>query len=358
MLNHALFPLLFVTLGSALRTNLSTGPWTILSLMRRLTFIILFVSVFISLKAQDLTGTWEGLIGGREYAKLCIIRYKDNYVGFTYDEGSGFCRAHFDGLFTKSNQKLKGVNTSFIERTPNHVLSRYNLDYSKIEGKEYLTGIISDKSATGFLLSFGMGSGVTYTRVSRKVDTTEYMRLWLAEISKPVTNTPDRPIARANTKPEPPVVKKDTVVTKPQPPVIAIEPPRLDTARKPVADNSIITAKNKRSTDTLSVIEIRENKLTIKVMDNGVVDGDTVSIIHNGQVIANKLSVSLKPFEITIPVDRQHDRHEIVLVAHNLGSIPPNTAMILIETQQHQYRLTASTDLGKNAMIIFRYKEP
>lgn len=327
--------------------------------MRLVILTILFASVCICTKAQDLSGTWEGLIGGKEYARLCIIRYKDSYVGYTYDEGSGFCRAHFDGLFTKSSKKLSGVNTSFIDRTPNHVLSRYNLEYSKVDGAEYLSGMISDKSANGLLLSFGMGSGIIYTRVSRKTDTTEYMRLWLAEIAKPPTNIQDRPLTKAQPRNEPPLVKRDTAVSKLSTPTIAIEaPPPADTVKKITTSNSVIAAGNKRNTDTLSVIELHENKLTIKVLDNGVVDGDTVSIIHNGQVIADRLSVTAKPFEFTIPVDRQHDRHEIVLVAHNLGRIPPNTAMILIETPQKQYRLIASTDLGKNAMIIFRYREP
>jgi hypothetical protein len=40
-----------------------------------------------------------------------------------------------------------------------------------------------------------------------------------------------------------------------------------------------------------------------------------------------------------------------------LASISPNTALIIIEIPARQYRLTASADLGKNAMIIFKYKE-
>jgi hypothetical protein len=67
--------------------------------------------------------------------------------------------------------------------------------------------------------------------------------------------------------------------------------------------------------------------------------------------------VTTTPYEIKIPMDSKNNRQEIILVAHNLGSIPPNTAMITIETPDKQYRLTASTDLSKNAMIIFQYKE-
>lgn len=323
--------------------------------MRSAIFFILFFCMAFVLKAQDLSGTWEGSIGGREYAKLCIIRYKDSYVGYTYDEGSGFCKAHFTGNFNTGTQKLKGLNPSFIDRTPNHVLSRYNLDYTKIEDHEYLIGTISDKSAAGFLLSLGAGSGITYTRTSKNTDTTAFMRNWLAA-TEPAAN-PQPPVAK--TEPAPPV-KNDTATIKFISPPAAVTV-KADTIKKTNPPNNpvenIITASNKRITDTLSVIDIHETQLTIKVMDNGIVDGDTVSIIHNGQVIAERLSVTTKPFEITIPVNSQNDRHEIVLVAHNLGSIPPNTALIVIETPEHQYRITASTDLGKNAMIIFRYKE-
>jgi hypothetical protein len=150
------------------------------------------------------------------------------------------------------------------------------------------------------------------------------------------------------------VIKNEAPVVKPvgmEDTVATVKP------IKPTVTEAIITEKNKRSTDTLSVINTDAKELIIKVMDNGIIDGDTVSIIHNGKIIAERISVKATPYEIKIPMDNQHNRQEIILVAHNLGTISPNTALIIIETPDKQYRLTASTDLSKNAMIIFQYKE-
>ena len=225
---------------------------------------------------------------------------------------------------------MKGENTGVIKKSITHVQSVYDLNYENYGGREFLRGTIATKSINP---SLSIPMPIRYTRTSNKVDTTEYMFAWLKEHG--VINN-EVPVAKQ-------VEMQDTVA--------AVKPV------KPIITDPIITEKNKRTTDTLSVINTDAKELVIKLMDNGIIDGDTVSIIHNGSIIAERISVKATPYEIKIPMDNQHNRQEIVLVAHNLGTISPNTALIIIETPEKQYRLTASTDLSKNAMIIFQYKE-
>lgn len=297
--------------------------------------------------SQDLTGTWEGNGGNIYYAKLCIVRVNDTYIGYTYDEGMGFCKANFTGNFNTSKQKLKGINDGMIKKSAFHSQSRYNLNYIVQDGKEYLRGTASAKSLGAKIGSFGIPQFVTYTKISNSVDTTEYMLARLKDNTIPENDEIAGDDSTNNTDPivnAPETISQDTVAFKPN-----------QTAITP--DSIIIQEKNKRVTDTLSVIDIADKELLIKVIDNGVVDGDTVSIIHNGKLIAERISVKETPYEIKISNDRDNDLHEIILVAHNTGRIPPNTALILIETPSKQYRLTASTSLNRNAMILFRYKE-
>lgn len=299
---------------------------------------------------EDLTGTWEGDGGNSDYAMICIVKYNNTYVGFTYDEGMGYCKCHFLGEYDPQTKKLKGVNKGVIKKTLLHVQSRYNLNYVVVRGKEYLKGTVAPKAAL-----FGIPSPATYTRVSKKVDTTDYMRNWLLENA--IQSPPD--IAKHDKPVNAPVTTIDSIKTDP-PVAITPEPAKPVTpppAPIPTTEEKIISDKNKRTNDTLSVINTNATELIIKVLDNGIIDGDTVSIIHNGRVIAERITVKTSPHEIKIPIDNKHARQEIILVAHNLGSIPPNTALILIETPEKQYRLTASTDLSKNAMIIFQYRE-
>lgn len=287
---------------------------------------------------QDLTGTWEGR-GGGAYARLCIAKQGDVYVGYTYDEGMGYCKCNFLGTFDSVSKKLKGVNKGVIEKTFFHSQSRYNLKYSESNGTERLDGIAQVKSPATLLLSFGLPTFIYYTRISRNIDTTAYMLARLSDNRK--ENLADSFI----------IAKEDTLNFAA--PHLMIDSIAFQSSLR----DSIIAASENRPADTLSVITVSEKKLSIKVVDNGIVDGDTVSIIRNGKVIAERIAVSTIPYEINITAENDNEVNELILVAHNTGSITPNTALILIETPSRQYRLTASTDLNKNAMIIFRYKE-
>jgi hypothetical protein len=308
-------------------------------MLRRIFILLLFFIPAISF-SQDLTGTWEGAGGGCSYAKICIMRYKDTYIGYTYDVGMGHCKANLIASFDTHDRKFKGVNNGMIKKTFLHAQSRYNLSYVVMNGKEMLTGSVFPKARA---LSLGLGMAASYTRTSDKVDTTIFMQNWLAK------NVPGQSAMDSVAITDTPVMIDSTITV-----IASVAPPAI---KVPSTTDSIIIDRNKRTTDTISVITTNERELTIKLMDNGVVDGDMVSIIHNGKVIAERIGVTETPYELKIPIGPDDGTQEIVLVAHNVGSIPPNTALVVIDTPSKQYRLTASTDLGKNAMIIFKYKE-
>lgn len=316
--------------------------------MRIIFLLITSISLTIYSSAQDLTGTWVRTSGGSvDYAEICIIGSGNTYIGYTYDVGSGHCKCNFLGQFNTEKKKLKGMNKGVIEKTFLHGQSRYNLNYVTINGEEYLRGMITAKTVGTKLMSFGLPMFITYRRSNKQVDTTAYMTDWFAKNPEVVNDTADLAF-----EPEPvPVTETPATITT------AATIAAADTIKTSLTADSIITEKNKRSTDTLSVINTSEKELVIKVMDNGIVDGDIVSIIHNGKVIAERIAVTTVPYELKIPTGTGNEQQEIVLVAHNTGTITPNTALIVIDTPSKQYRLTASTDLSKNAMIIFRYKE-
>jgi hypothetical protein len=318
---------------------------------------ILFLASVMTMtaSAQDLTGTWIGSGGGAGYAKLVIVRVNNMYIGYTYDEGMGHCTCNYRGTFDSSRQKLKGINDGVIEKTALHSQSRYNLNYVAFGDREELRGTVSAKSVGAKILSFGLPMPVHYTKVSDKVDTTVYMINWLQKTT--ATLSPASDSAAVTIMPIEPGDTATAVIDPGLITPISADPIDIGSIRVLVATDSIIREKNKRSTDTLSVIYIQEKELMVKVLDNGIVDGDTVSILHNGKLIAESLSVSTKPFEFRIKIEKEDELQEIILVAHNLGSIAPNTALILIQTASKEYRLTASTDLKKNAMIIFKFQE-
>lgn len=295
----------------------------------------LLVTIFCSnLAAQNLSGVWVQEFGG-ENARLVIAKIDGHYIGYTYDEGGGsFCKANFTGNFDSSRQKLKGINTSFIDKGFMHTLSRYNLNYEKgRDGVEYLKGNLFPKGVGMMVLSFGMPKFIRYKKLTDIVsDTTELM---LAKIAALQNDS----IITATTFQNRPVIIADTAITI-----------------KPIVDNPVpaamMQAKTERKADTLTTIRTAAQTITLKIMDNGVVDGDTISILYNGKILVSRLGVKLEPAIFTLDVGQNNSIHEITMIAHNLGSIPPNTALVIIEADDKTYRFTASTDLQRNSVLL------
>jgi len=302
----------------------------------RFFYLILLSAILCSRSSgQDITGLWEGKLG-RDYGLIVLVKHNGNYIGYTYDEdnGTGFCKCNFIGVFDSTTKKLKGRNEGFIAKKGLHSQSSYNLQYSKKGNVEFLEGELLERTMAARILTLGIGTGVYYTRVSKEVDTTAFMQAFInrqADIAEELASV---------------TAKREDMIL-----------PASTTVAPPVAIPDIITEKNKRRDDTLSVIDTKSNRLTIRLVDNGVVDGDTVSILHNGKIIAERIGVTAKPFEFVIDANAGQGVQQITLVAHNLGSISPNTALVMIDTGEQQYRLTASTDLTKNAVLVFRYRE-
>jgi hypothetical protein len=110
-----------------------------------------------------------------------------------------------------------------------------------------------------------------------------------------------------------------------------------------------------RKTEIIDTITTQAKKITISIYDNGTVDGDTVSVFHNGKIILAHQRLSGKPLEVTIDVNLQNPKHEIILFAENLGSMPPNTALLIIQAGRRRYELRSAADLTKNASVVFEY---
>lgn len=137
----------------------------------------------------------------------------------------------------------------------------------------------------------------------------------------------------------------------------ATEVPSVD--KKNNASVIINTKKEvfeKREINLFKVYEVFTDSVLLRVFDNGVVDGDTVSVFFNDDVVINRLGLTTKAFEIKLPINLLQD-NKVVLYAHNLGTISPNTAMLEIYSGKQFYNVTVSSDLEKSSGVILRYKK-
>ncbi|MEO6253048.1 MAG: hypothetical protein ABIO79_07075 [Ferruginibacter sp.] len=147
-------------------------------------------------------------------------------------------------------------------------------------------------------------------------------------------------------------IKIDTLQKTTQTKEARTEPAKTNVISKAAADidNRII--------ETIQSVNYTSDSLVLTLYDNGEVDGDTVSILMNGEVILAKAGLSTNAVRKTIYTKDIKDSIQIVMYAENLGSLAPNTGLLIVYDGKERYEIRFSGDLKKNAAIVFRRKDP
>src|SRR6266496_647394 len=160
-------------------------------------------------------------------------------------------------------------------------------------------------------------------------------------------------------------LKKDTTSVKREVQMTQVIKPKIDTTSKAI---SVAKQSQKIFPSPPSILRTRENALVrkieteageikIELYDNGEIDGDTVSIYHNNTLVKSHMRLSQKPISINIAIGPSQPHHEIVMVAENLGSIPPNTSVMIITAASKRYEVFISSSEQKNAKVVFDLKK-
>lgn len=100
-------------------------------------------------------------------------------------------------------------------------------------------------------------------------------------------------------------------------------------------------------------IHVASPTVKIFVWDDQKVDGDRISLNLNGQWIMT--DYSLQKQQKSLEVNLQKGDNILVLHALNLGDIPPNTAMLLVDDGHKQQKLNLASDLNSSGTLIIQY---
>lgn len=169
-----------------------------------------------------------------------------------------------------------------------------------------------------------------------------------AIVQKPVQPTPAPP-----SPPKPPATVVTAVQVTPAPPSPPKPPPP-----KPIAAGSA-TELSKRNVETIQTVYFQADSLRFTLYDNGEVDGDTVSVVINGKVFMGKKGLSANPTSETYYVTPESgDSLQLIMYAESLGSIPPNTGLLIVMDGGIRHEIRFSADLTKSAAVVFRRKRP
>jgi hypothetical protein len=198
-------------------------------------------------------------------------------------------------------------------------------------------------------------------------------------MSKPATPIPVKPTVKSNNgiakspvktaAPKTSVTKKHTETAAPSQHV----PVQKETAQVPIQSqgnrDSIIKITQPdmpavipyvlrtRTNSLLKTINVNHNMIEIRIYDDGAIDNDTVSVYYDNKLIISRARLTDQPITAHIRVDPSDHPHQLVMVAENLGDIPPNTSLMVVNDGDKKYEERIISTEQNNVMIDFVYKK-
>ncbi|MDE3236586.1 MAG: OmpA family protein, partial [Bacteroidota bacterium] len=126
-------------------------------------------------------------------------------------------------------------------------------------------------------------------------------------------------------------------------------------ARLKSEQERIVTYLTKRINKTPIPIYTAADSVTIEIYDSGIHDNDSVSVIYNKRLVVDRKELMVdRPIKFVVKVDKNPKNNELVVVAENLGTEPPNTAVLVITDKYNKRQeVMLSTDLTHNEVVYF-----
>ncbi len=331
---------------------------------------LLFICT-LAVSAQQITGTWNGDLDNDEFIQINIVQEGNTAYGYSWDyeynNDSSFCKACFTGTYDDATSTWFLTGHNFLNNSGGHVLMDLKFKIKTEKGKLVMYGFCRTKAM--LFVPAGDPVQILLSRVSKTASIPTYVRS-----CNPV-KTPEK----KKTADKPKAITKTPVVTKPNPPAPKKTAPKKDTplkprtieklkdtvpkiaapppvAKKPLLKEVIPATTAGRKNNESSHIIIHQKKITLSVYDNGEVDGDSVSIYYNGRLLMSHMRLSQKPIVVNVDLDENTTLHSFVLFAENLGTVPPNTALVIFnDAKGKRYELYTKSTLGENAQLVFEY---
>ncbi len=353
--------------------------------------IFLFVQSFAT--AQRFDGQWKGNFTdnssgftgytGEQIDYVLELETKGTSItGYSYTYFTEGAKRYYTICKLKGiiNRASKEVTVTEYERTKFNTPQQFRncfQTHTLLYSKDKETGETLDGTWAPAPNQDG-GCGFGKTTLMRRL-LTRSMRSdepkQLATLSKKAT-----PFRDMNRAAEPPVTFKPKPPVKVQPkktsPVITKPATKKDVAKKSTIDNiqkktPLVVPENiqgkkisptsevfKRSKAVMKVIEIEQPTFTVQLYDNGDIDGDSVSLFYNGSLLASHKRLTDKPISFTLSLENLTGDNELTMFAENLGAIPPNTALMIVNDGDKRYEVRITSDTQKNGTIAFVHKDP
>ena len=385
----------------------------------RLFFLFIIANVLTAhlLHAQDLTGIWRGHFRSNDITERVTGSYDDRYkmevqiaqthnkfeaVTYSYKSLEFYGKANASGTLNFQTKKVLLKEGKLLEvrlASGSVCIMTCLLQYSKLGNDEYLQGTYFSTNVNDSTADCGKGSIFLH----RVAETDFYKEPFLEKKEKELlarkknTGTSKNPSVAVNHAPASP----STSVKKPPSKDVKLPPknttsvtknatgtPKSTAAKKaqptaPVASRlhetepvqsshlSDSTVKiyqpqipipipavlQTRTNELLKTMSVNHSDIELRIYDDGAIDNDTVSVYYDNKIIVSKARISDQPIIVHISVDPADHPHQLVMVAENLGDIPPNTSLLVIKDGEKRFEERIVSNEQKNVVINFVYKK-
>jgi hypothetical protein len=136
--------------------------------------------------------------------------------------------------------------------------------------------------------------------------------------------------------------------------LVSIKPVEKKPAVDIMAKSAMVAG---RKSEFSQIVSFKSDSLELSLYDNGEIDGDTVSVFLNGEVIMSRQGLKASAIKKTIYITPGNEDFTLVLFAENLGKYPPNTGLLVVHDGEDVYNLRFSSDFQKSSGIVFRKKK-
>ena len=327
-------------------------------------FLFCFI-LSIATEAQPVTGVWRGKVQGKKHyqVELKLIRNADSITGtsYYYHSDKQYARYLVKGYFNHDGEVV-WWNDQLIE---NKGFGTTEADFFQLTADFNCPGgDIMKLDGTGSNSENGNPLEVHLDKMKNPVFPDEWDEVidnfpFYAFTPGLIDSVAQQSIARTEPVPEKPKEKTVAVAKKQK-----TTPAKNIPAEGAVAISFPVTSKapDKRTVEEkfvarkkifTSEIPITGDSISLSFYDHAEIDGDSIALFLNGKMMYQHILLKAEPFTFKLAVADLSPENEMIMVAENLGSIPPNTSLMIAWVNGQRYEARLESNENSSAMIRF-----
>jgi hypothetical protein len=311
-------------------------------------------------QSQMITGVWKGKIN-RQKCEVKIIQNGDSLTGtsYYYESPSNYRRYSIQGYFdVRTNEAVWWDDRLIEEKTgklssPGKVPLLSRADFNcpgsgkmMLDGK---AGKVYEEELKGDVHLDKIVDGTFEDEWNFVIDNylvggnDPYIIDSIASLSRNATPRIEEKVVAVVA---PPVRRElPAPAVKEEKPVIAI----VESIKPQTIEEKFVTRKKVLTTE----IPLAGDSIELRFYDNAEIDGDSISLFLNDRLVFTHIRLLGSSYTIKLAVAELQETNELIMVAENLGSIPPNTSYMVAIVNDKRYEARLESTEGSSAMVRF-----